>query len=106
MPSFIYENILSHAQDYIKANAPVTELILSRNADKDGKDMYNPKEPNILFLSGRSVRRAPYLGHSDYISSHPISEMLRYILKTEGWIQYSDHEYHLFLPRKGVICDI
>ena len=45
--------------------------------------------------------------NDEYISTHKITEMLRYILITEGWQSYySNDTYKIDITRNGNICSI
>ena len=98
-----YDRIIKNATDFINSHAPVTQIVLSRNAYKDGKDMYNPNcPPNVLYLSADFVNNPNGWNCGVYISTHTITPMLRYILRTEGWGSYTGNDnYCIDLKRNG-----
>lgn len=103
-----YDEIMKNASKYIASHAPVTQIVLCRNAYKDGMDLHDSNLPkNVLFLAAKSVLNAPTGNKDEYISTHKITEMLRYILITEGWqTYYSNDTYKIDITRNGNICSI
>ena len=101
-----YDKIVENASNFINAHAPVTQIVLSRNAYKNGVDLYNPNSPkNVLYLSADYVLNPEGWNRGEYISTHTITPMLRFILFTEGWRSYTGSDnFCIDLTRNGNLC--
>jgi hypothetical protein len=100
-----YDKIIENVTSFINQHAPVTQVVLSRNAYKNGVDIYNPNSPeNELYLSADYVSNPLGWNHTVYISTHTITPMLRHILLTEGWHSYTgNNTYCIELSKNGNI---
>ena len=83
-----YDEIVKAMKDYISKYAPVTKFELSKHTYYAGKSVGPHQDPNMRYLSGRSLLNTS--GTSEFISVFRLTEMLRYILITEGWESYNN----------------